>query len=154
MSGPNHAIPRHRHPQGFPHLKIRETQSISDRVLGYGSDDPRISTLTLNLQGKFGATVLMRMKLPWLSGGTGTRSKITRSYWFSKWEASGSPAARRLLEHWEKSAGAAQERIAGTDVKKTHGRRIAHRQIGSIVCGKVVVDFQTRSQVPARSLNG
>src|SRR5439155_21378879 len=50
-AGQDHAIPRNRHPQRFPYLKIRETQTISEGVLGYGSDDARISTLTVNLQG-------------------------------------------------------------------------------------------------------
>ena len=51
----------------------------------------------------------------------------------------------------EKAQEVAQERIAGTDIEKPHGRRIAHRQIGSIVRGKVVVDFQPRGQGPRQS---
>src|SRR4030095_13426867 len=50
-AGQDHAIPRHRHPQRFPYLKIRENQTISDGALAYGGYDARISTLTLNLQG-------------------------------------------------------------------------------------------------------
>ena len=52
--------------------RSRETQSFSDRVLGTVSNDPRILTLALEpASGKFGARVLMRMKLPWLSVAPG-----------------------------------------------------------------------------------
>ena len=87
------------------------------------------------------------MKLPWVS--VRHRYPIENHEIILVLEVGGIRIPRLRGGHLnigKKAQEVAQERIAGTDVKKTHGRRIAHRQIGSIVRGKIVVDFQTRGQ--------